>query len=187
MEKNVKLNSIKIAQMAMLTAISVVSLYTIPLWSIFPAASFLQYDVADVPVLLGTMLFGPGAGLMILLVVSVIQGLTISAQSGWVGIVMHFCASGALVLVSGLINKKWNNWRGLVAGLALGALSMTAVMIPLNLIFTVHFLGAPLQVVKDMLVPFIIPFNLIKGGLNAAISAALIYPIKNILKKLRLI
>jgi riboflavin transporter FmnP len=39
------------------------------------------------------------------------SGLTISAQSGWVGIVMHFLASGTLVLVAGglfkLINGRW--------------------------------------------------------------------------------
>lgn len=174
------------AQMAMLVAISIVSLYVIPLWSIFPSAPYLQYDIADVPVLIGTMLFGPGAGLLILSLVSVIQGLTVSAGGGWVGIVMHFCASGALVLVSGLIYVKWKTLWSLIIGLVLGSLSMTAVMIPLNLFLTVRFYGVPYDAVKDLLVPATIPFNLIKSGLNSTITVALFFPLKNILKRMHI-
>lgn len=187
MEKKVKYNVVKMAQMAMLVAISIVSLYVVPLLSIVPAAPFLQYDIADIPVLIGTMLFGPGSGLLILLLVSVLQGVTISASSGWVGIVMHFCASGALVVVSGLIYHKWKTVWSLILGLVLGALAMTALMVPLNLFFTVRFLGVPFQAVKDMLLPAIIPFNLIKSVLNSTITAVLFFPLKEILNRLDLL
>lgn len=187
MDKKLKYNVSQMAQMAMLSAISIVSLYVIPLLSFFPSAPFLQYDVADVPVLIGTMLFGPGAGLLILGVVSVIQGITISAASGWIGIVMHFCASGALVLVSGLVYRKFQTVASLIAGLVLGALAMTGIMIPLNLFFTVRFMGAPYEFVKSLLVPAIIPFNLLKAGLNSIFAGILFYPLKSILIKLDLL
>ncbi|NLX93422.1 MAG: ECF transporter S component [Clostridiales bacterium] len=180
-------NVLKMVQTAMLVAISIVSLYVVPLWSIFPSSPFLQYDMADVPVLIGTLLFGPGTGLLILGLVSVIQGLTISAASGWVGIVMHFCASGALVLLAGIFYKKKKTFWPLIAGLVLGSLSMTALMVPLNLFFTVRFFGVPYEAVKDMLIPVIIPFNLIKGGLNSAIAAAVFFPVKNILERTNLL
>lgn len=186
MDKNRKYSVLKMVQMAMLVAISIVSLYVVPLLSIFPAVPFLQYDVADIPVLIGTMLFGPGSGLLILLLVSVLQGVTISASSGWVGIVMHFCASGALVVVSGVIYRKWKTAWSLVLGLILGSLAMTALMVPLNLFFTVRFLGVPDQAVKDLLVPAIIPFNLIKSVLNSTITAILFFPLKEILTRLDL-
>lgn len=187
MDKKLKYNISQMTQMAMLVAISIVSLYVVPLLSFFPSASFLQYDVADVPVLIGTMLFGPGAGLLILAVVSVIQGITISAASGWIGILMHFCASGMLVLVSGLIYRKFKTIWSLIIGLILGALAMTAIMIPLNLFFTVRFMGAPYEFVKSLLVPAIIPFNLLKAGLNSIFAGILFYPLRSILIKLDLL
>ena len=53
----------------MLASISVilVAFVRIPL---VPAAPFLVYDMADAPVLIGTLLFGPVPGMTILLVVS---------------------------------------------------------------------------------------------------------------------
>lgn len=187
MKDKQKDNVLKMAQTAMLVAISIVSLYVIPLWSIFPSSPFLQYDMADVPVLIGTFLLGPGTGLLILGLVSVIQGVTISAASGWVGIVMHFCASGALVIVAGLIFKKWKTLSSLIIALVLGSLSMVALMIPLNLFFTVRFLGVPYEAVKNMLIPVIIPFNSIKAFLNSGITAVLFFPIKNILERMDLL
>ncbi|HOU11063.1 MAG TPA: ECF transporter S component [Clostridiales bacterium] len=187
MDKKLKYNVSQMAQMAMLVAVSIVSLYVVPLLSFFPSAPFLQYDVADVPVLIGTMLFGPGSGLLILLLVSLIQGITISASSGWIGILMHFCASGMLVLVSGLVYRKYQTVASLIIGLVLGALAMTGIMIPLNLFFTVRFMGAPYEFVKSLLVPAIIPFNLIKAGLNSIFAGILFYPLRSILVKLDLL
>ena len=43
-------------------------------------------------------------------------------------------------------------------------------MIPLNLIFTVRFLGVPREAVMAMLLPTIIPFNLIKAGINSVVT-----------------
>lgn len=172
-------NVLKMVQMAMLIAISLVLLLLIR-FPIFPAAAFLQYDMADVPVLIGTMMFGPVAGLAILFLESLIQAFLL-AGDGWVGFVMHFIASGALVLVSGLIYKKWSNYKGLLIGLAIGSLCMTALMIPLNFIFTVHFYGVPLEAVKDLMLPVIIPFNIIKSVLNSAITIGVFLPLQRYL------
>jgi len=187
LDKKLKYSVLKMAQMAMLVAISIVTLYIIPVMSWFPAASYLQYDIADVPVLIGTMLFGPGSGLLILGLVSVIQGMTVGSGGGWVGIVMHFCASGALVLVSGVIYRKWRTVWSLIIGLVLGSLAMTALMIPLNLTLTVWFYGMTYKAVKDLLLPAFIPFNLVKAGLNSTITAILFFPLKEILIRLDLL
>ena len=44
--------------------------------------------------------------------VCVVQGITVSAQSGIIGIVMHFLATGSLVLVAGLIYKRKKDLEG---------------------------------------------------------------------------
>ncbi|MCI9273580.1 MAG: ECF transporter S component [Clostridiales bacterium] len=174
---------LRLTQMGVLAAISVVlvALVRIP---IIPIAPFLVYDMADVPILIGTFLLGTVPGLMILLVVSVIQMLVFSTD-GWIGLVMHFVASGVMVVLVGLFYKRRQKMRDAVIGMALGTIARTAVMIPMNLILTVEFLNQPRQVVMDMLLPAIIPFNLIIGGLNCLIAGLLFQAITPILKKTR--
>lgn len=174
---------LRMTQMGVLTAVAIVlvALVRIPL---IPVAQFLVYDMADVPVLIGTLLLGTVPGLIILLLVSVIQMLLFSAD-GWIGLVMHFVASGALVVLVGLFYRRRRKMRDAILGMVLGTVAMTAVMIPMNLIFTVEFLNTPRQVVVDMLIPAIIPFNLLKGGLNCIISGLLFQALTPFLKKNR--
>ena len=156
----------EISIMAMLTAVSIMLMYLIR-FPIFPPASFLEYDPADVPILIATLMFGTVPGLIVTLLVCIIQGFTVSAQSGIIGIVMHLIATGSMVVVVGLINKKNTvSIRNYIA-VILGSLAMIAVMIPLNLILTPIFMGVPLDAVTALLLPAIIPFNAIKGGVNS--------------------
>lgn len=181
--KNVKFNkTLKTAVMAMLTALSIVSLYIIRM-PLIPAAPFLEYDAADIPVLIGSMLLGPVHGMIILLAVCLIQALTVSAASGWIGFVMHFAASGIFVLVAANIYKKRKSIKSLIAGLAAGSISMVIAMIPLNLVFTGIFLGAGTQAVVQMLIPAILPFNILKAVINSVATFAIFTPVSEILKK----
>ena len=164
---NVKTKTI--TQMAVLAAMSILLVYLIH-FPIFPAAPFLEYDPADIPILIGTFMFGPLGGLVLTAVVSILQGLTVSSASGIIGIMMHFFATGSFVLVAGNIYKKHRTRKGAVVGLLFGALAMTITMVILNLIFTPLFMGTPIEAVIAMLIPVIIPFNLIKTGVNALIT-----------------
>jgi len=167
--------------MGMLCGISILLVYLIH-FPIFPSAAFLEYDMADVPILIGTFLFGPIGGLIMTAIVSVLQWLIVSPQSGWVGAAMHFFATGAFALVAGMIYRPRKTKKAAVVSLALGALTMVLAMIPLNLIFTVHFLGQPQQVVVGMLVPIIIPFNAIKAGINALLTFLLYKSVSRVLR-----
>jgi riboflavin transporter FmnP len=64
---------------------------------------------------------------------------------------------------------------------------MVLVMIPLNLIFTVRFMGVPKEAVIDMLLPTIIPFNLLKGIIHSVVVVALYPALMRILKKSKLL
>ena len=173
---------VRISIMAMLTALSIVLVTNIHL-PLIPAAPFLEYDPADIPVLICAMMFGPVSGIITLLTVCIIQALTVSASSGIIGFFMHFIASSVLVLVaSGIYNRKKTH-LSLIIGLVTGSIAMTVVMIPLNLVFTGIFMGAGTQAVVGMLIPAIIPFNILKAGINSAITFAVFTPISHILKK----
>lgn len=67
-----KMTTRQMVGMAMLAAISIafVSVIHFPL---FPAAAFLEYDPADIPILIGTFAYGPIAGFLLTVVVSLIQ------------------------------------------------------------------------------------------------------------------
>ena len=118
MKTNTKDNVIRMAQMGMLAAIAIV-LVTVTQFPIIPAAPFMKYDMADVPILLGTLLFGTVPGLVILLVVSLIQAFLLGGD-GWIGLVMHVVASGALVVLVGQFSGWHHKFRDTVAGMVLG-------------------------------------------------------------------
>jgi len=168
-EKGTQMNIRKLTQMAVLAAISVVLVYLVR-FPIFPSAPFLEYDPADISLILGAFIYGPVAGLLLTAVVCIVQGVTVSAQSGIIGIVMHFLATGSFVLVAGLIYKRNNNLAGSIIALVAGVLTMCATMVVWNIIITPIHMGVPRQVVLDMILPVILPFNLIKATANAAIA-----------------
>ena len=67
-----------------------------------------------------------------------------------------------------------------VVGLLLGSLAMTAVMCLCNLIFTPLFMGGTAMDVAAMLIPIIIPFNLVKALGNSAITYLVYKPISKL-------
>lgn len=174
-------NTQRLVRLGLLAAMSIVLVYFIHI-PIFPSAPFLEYDMADVPILIGAFLYGPFWGLLLTAVVSVLQWLLVSQGSTWVGALMHFLATGTFVLVSSLIYRRNHTRKSALIGLLLGALSMVAVMIPLNLVFTVEFMGTPRSVVEGMLLPVIIPFNAIKAFLNATFTFLLYKPLSKLFR-----
>ncbi len=158
----------RLAKMGMLVAISIV-LVSLIHFPIFPAAPYLEYDPADIPILIGTFAFGPVAGLLLVIITSVIQGVTVSAAGGIYGILMHIVATGTFVLSAGIVYRKHKTRKRALWGLILGILLMTAVMVPANLFVTPYFLGVPRGAIVPVL-PFIIGFNLVKGTANGLVT-----------------
>lgn len=177
------MNPRKLTTMAMLAALSVLLVAVIHL-PLIPTASFLEYDPADIPILIATFAYGPAAGLAVTVVASVIQGLTVSSVSGVYGIIMHIIATGTYVLVAGLIYKRKKTRLNAGISLAAGTAAMAAVMAGANLIVTPLFLGTPVEVVQGMLLPAIIPFNLLKAGINGLVTFIVYKPISGIIKDL---
>ncbi|MEA4912097.1 MAG: ECF transporter S component [Oscillospiraceae bacterium] len=169
----------RLTRLAMLSAVSVVlvALIHIP---IFPTASYLKYDPADIPILITTFLYGPGYGVAVTVVVSVIQGLTVSADGGVIGILMHILATGAFCLVAGFIYKAKHTIRGAVIALIAGSLTMAAVMAGCNLLLTPLYTGLSVDAVAAMILPIILPFNLIKAGINSVITFFIYKPISKL-------
>lgn len=165
---NTRLKSTRLSKMAMLVAISIV-LVALVRFPIFPAVSFLEYDPADIPILIGTFAFGPAAGILLTVVTSVLQGVTVSMHSGAYGIIMHIIATSTLVLAAGLFYRKDKTKGHAVIALVIGTLAMTGVMVAANLLITPYFMTVPRAAVWELM-PFIVLFNLAKAGINSCVT-----------------
>ena len=158
----------KLTVLAMLTALSAV-LITLVHFPLFPAAAFLQYDPADVVFLIGAFAFGPLAGLAVTGIASAIQAFLLGGD-GMYGFLMHVIASGALILVAGSIYRLLHTRTGGLIALVAGTVAMGLVMMVANHFITPFYMGVPAQVVDAMLVTVILPFNLLKAGINSVIT-----------------
>ena len=166
--QNTKMTTIRLAKMAMLVAMSIVLVAFIH-FPIFPAVAFLEYDPADIPILIGTFAFGPLAGFILTVVTSVIQGATVSAASGVYGILMHIIATSALVIVAGIIYRRNKTKKSAAIAILCGVAAMTIVMVGANMVITPIFMGVPRAAVWQLM-PFIVAFNAIKAGINGIVT-----------------
>jgi riboflavin transporter FmnP len=167
-KENVK----KLTTLAMFAAISIV-LVTLVHFPLFPAMNVLEYDPADIPIFIATFLFGPGAGMLLTVVVSVIQGMTVSASGQFIGICMHIVATGSYVLSAGFFYKRKHSTSRLILSGIVGVVVWVVMMLLWNLLLTPIFYGMPVEAVIPLLLPVILPFNLIKAGGNTILAIGL--------------
>ena len=179
-------NTRKLTTMAILTALSV-CLVAIIHFPIFPAVAFLEYDPADIPILICGFAFGPAAGLIVTVIASVIQGITVSAQSGVYGIIMHIIATGAYVLSSSFFYKKHKTKKMAAVSILIGTGTMVVCMFFANLVITPYFMmGAVNQATVSAvlsLMPFILLFNLLKAGINGIVTFFIYKRVKHLFIK----
>lgn len=154
-----------LASMAMLTALAVAADIFLRIGGI---GGFLTYEPKDVVLTIGAFLFGPVAGLIMSLVVCLVEMITVSS-TGPIGLLMNFLSSAVFVGVASVIYYRKKTMSRAVAGLIAAVLSMTAVMLLWNYIVTPMYMGVPREQVVGMLLPLLLPFNLIKAALNAAL------------------
>jgi len=169
-KKPLKTDVRKLTTMAMLAAIGIV-LMLVCKFSIIPSASFLKYDPAEVPILVGSLIYGPGAGLILTLLVSFVDSFVLSGSGGPIGFVMHMVSTGAMAMLAGFLYKKGANiHRRAAASLAAGAVVKVCLMIVMNLLLTPIYTGLPREQIAQMLLPVFIPFNVIKASLNCVFT-----------------
>lgn len=165
-----RLSTAMIAKLAMMTAVSVVLLMIVRIP--FPPAPFLVYDPADVPIYITAFAYGPAAGLIVTLIVCLIQAFMLGGD-GLYGFLMHFVATGIVAVVIALIYKRSKTRKTAMISLIIGVITATVVMCVMNIIVTPAYMGAPRSAVIAMIPTVIIPFNLLKAGINALLTCVL--------------
>ena len=169
---------------AMLCALAFVAVAAlrVPITSV----EFLKYEPKDVVIAIGGFLYGPLTAVIISTIVSLIEMLTIST-TGWIGLLMNVLSSCAFAGVAALVYRRDRTLRGAMLGLGAGVVCMTAVMVLWNYLITPLYMGTPRATVATMLLPVFLPFNLLKGCLNAALTALLYRPVTQGLRRARLL
>lgn len=177
---------------AVMSAIGVVLAFFIH-FPIIPAVPFLEYDPADILIFVSTYAFGIPVGLAMTIVVAVVQGLTVSAGSGFTGILMHIISTGGYVLAAGLIYKLTEALRdrskdqktakevvSLVFSTTAGIVTTVALMTIWNIWLTPIFMGIDRKILIDQFLYLIVIFNLIKISINGVASAVFAIPFKTL-------
>lgn len=174
----------KIAMLGVLAALSLLSvmLINIPVVSV----DFLKYEPKDVMIGLGGFMFGPMSAAILTVVVSFVEMVTISS-TGIIGCVMNILSTWGFACVSAFIYKRNRTLRGAAVGLVAGCLCSTALMLLWNYLITPLYMGYPREAVAEMLLPVFLPFNLVKGSLNAGITVLLYKPVVTALRRAHLI
>lgn len=144
---------------------------------------FLTLDLKDSLIILCSLLFGPASGLSVAVAVPLLEFVSISG-TGVYGLIMNVLSSVTFAAMTGFIYHRKKSMAGAVIGLVSGVFAVTAVMVLANLFITPYYLGTTTAAVASLIPTMLLPFNLIKAVLNAAIVLLLYKPLSRILKKI---
>ena len=142
---------------------------------------FLTFDAKDAVITIAGLLFGPIYSIVISLVVSLVEFITIGDAGFW-GFLMDFLSTAIYSTVCALIYKYKKNIKGAAIGLVSSIFAMTAFMLLFNLFIVPIYSASTTAEVAKMIPSLFLPFNLTKATLNAAIVLILYKPVSTALK-----
>ena len=147
---------------------------------------FLTMDLKDAIIMLCTLFFGVPSGIIAAVVVPLLEYITVSG-TGEYGLIMNIISSVSLCVPVGLIYKYKKTLNGAILGLCVSVASMTAIMMVANLFITPFYMHVSQEDVVSLIPTLLLPFNLVKGTLNAAVVLLLYKPLSRALKKNKLL
>lgn len=166
----------QLVTMSLLCAIGVMlSFIEFPL---LPAAPFLKFDASIMPAMVCGFAYGPAAGLACGIVGAVIHGIIMADY--W-GAIMNVLVIIGYVLPAALIYRKMRTMKGAVLGLAAAVACSIVMAIVGNLAITPIYLNTPVEVVVGMIVPVLVPFNIVKALINSVLTLIVYKSISNLI------
>lgn len=153
---------------------------------LIPPVMFLSYDPKDVIIVISGFIFGPLSAVLITVLVDLVEMVTVSS-TGIYGFIMNTVQTCSFVVPAALIYRHWHTSKGAVGGLAASVAAMTAMMCLWNYIITPFYMGQPREAVAAMIPTLFLPFNLVKGTINAGLTLLLYKPIVTALRRVNLV
>lgn len=150
--------------------------------SIVPGMPFLKYEPKDIVLAFSGILYGPFAGILTTVVVATLETLT-RGTTGIIGWGLNILASVCFILPVSILYSRKKSIESAIVGLILGCLLMSSVLVLWNYILTPIFMGIPRKQVIPLLLSAVLPFNLVKSGINATLVLLTYKPLILALRK----
>lgn len=146
-----------------------------------PTVTWLTYDPKDIIIVIGGFIYGPMTAFLMSGICSVLE---IMFKGGTIlDILMNMISTCSFACVAAAIYKHQHTKKGAMLGLLAGVILTVINMAIWNYIVTPIYYGMPREAVVALMLPGIIPFNLLKAGLNAGITLFLYKSIVTILRQ----
>lgn len=166
----------QLVTMALMCAIgTLLSFIEFPL---LPGVTWLKFDASNMPAMVAGFAYGPAGGVAVGIVTAIIHGLL---MADFTGALMNILVVTCFVLPAALIYKKKRTYKFAIIGLVFSIIVGVIGSIIGNLLLTPSWLGVPFDAVVALIIPVLIPFNLLKGLLNSVITLIVYKSISNII------
>ncbi len=166
----------QLVTMALMCAIgTLLSFVEFPL---LPGVTWLKFDASNMPAMVAGFAYGPAGGVAVGIVTAIIHGLL---MADFTGALMNILVVTCFVLPASLMYKKNRTYKFAIIGLVLSIIAGILGAVVGNLLLTPTWLGVPFDVVVAMVIPVLIPFNALKGLLNAVLTLIIYKSISNII------
>ena len=166
----------RIAMYALFVALSMaVSFVEFP---IVPGVEWLKYDPSGIVSLVAGFAYGPAAAV----IVSVLGFLPHLFTNPW-GTLMAVLVALALSVPAALIYRRNKTRKGAVIGIIVGAIAALAVAIVGNMIVTPFYAHMTTAQVVALIVPALLPFNVLKFTIHGVVTFLIYKPISNLLNR----
>jgi len=166
----------QLVTMALMCAIAI--LLSFVEFPIFPAASFLKLDVALVPSSVVGFAYGAGPGTLVAIACAVAHA---AITGNWVGALMNIIMACAFIIPASIIYKRNRTLKGAIIGLVASTICLIVAAIVANLVIDPIFYGMPFDAVAALVVPAILPFNVIKGIVVSILTGLVYKSISNLI------
>ena len=174
----------KITTLGMLCGLAVIVNLLIH-FPLIPSVEFLSYDAKDVIIVIGGFIYGAGSAFIMSVITSLLE---IMYRGGnLLDVLMNVISTCTFASVAAWIYKRDHTRKGAFLGLGIGTVCSVLSMLLWNYIVTPIYFGMPREAVVSILVPGILPFNLLKCGLNSGLTLFLYKPIVGIFRRTSLV
>lgn len=176
----------KVSRMVVIAMFCAIAYLVMFVLRISGIGGFLTFDMKDAIITVAAMLFGPLVGVGISFAVALLEMVTVSGTGHW-GALMNFLSSAAFSATAATVYNHFPRVKKKLSGACLGlggSIVITVLMmLGMNLIITPIYTHMPVSAIASMILPILLPFNLIKTVLNASLVMLLYKPISTTLRR----
>ncbi len=196
-------NTKNLVLIAMFSALAVV-LHIFDFAIPFIAPDFYKIDLSEIPVLIGSFIMGPVAGVVIEAIKIILKLLIKGTSTAYVGDLANFIIGCCLVVPASLIYKFHKSKKGAFIGMAVGTIAMAAAGAIINYAILIPFyvkaFGMPLDAIIgagnkinplvsgkwSFVLVCVVPFNIVKAVVDSLITALVYKRISSFIKGIQI-